>query len=114
MTPLTFEIGADRTVTQKDNVIDVKSINALEKQKRKDTELIVHIEAALMYGPIKQKDVIEHCKKAAEIGEHRVRAALARYAESGPLQRWRATKLGANNTWQYELKKGDTLPLQLS
>jgi hypothetical protein len=112
--PLTFEIGADREVSQKDTVVDVKNINALEEQKERDAELIVHIEAALMYGPAKQKDVIEQCKKTGAIGEHRVRAALERYAQNGPLQRWKANKLVANNTWQYELKEGDTLPLKLS
>ena len=101
-------------VTQKDTVVDVKNINALEEQRERDAELIGHIEAALMYGPAKQKDIIEHCKKTGAIGEHRVRAALARYAESGPLQRWKAEKLVANNTWQYELEEGDTFPLKLS
>ena len=43
--PLTFEIGPDRVVTQKDTVVDVKNINALEEQKERDTELIAHIEA---------------------------------------------------------------------
>jgi hypothetical protein len=112
--PLTFEIGADREVSQKDTVVDVKNINALEEQKERDAERVVHIEAALMYGPAKQKDVIEQCKKTGAIGEHRVRAALERYAQNGPLQRWKANKLVANNTWQYELKEGDTLPLKLS
>ena len=112
--PLTFEIGADREVTLKDTVVDVKNINALEEQKERDAELIACIETALAYGPAIQKDVIEHCKKSGAIGEHRVRAALERYAKNGPLQRWKSNKLVANNTWQYELKKGDTLPLKLS
>ena len=101
VTPLTFEIGTDRLVTQKDSVVDVKNIKTITDQIERDAELTA-------------QDIIEYCKKSGGIGEHRVRTALARYAEPGSQRRWRARKLAANNTWQYELEERNTLPLKLS
>lgn len=111
--PLTFEITANRAVTQKDAVVDVKNLQALSHQKERDAELIHHIEAAIAEGPAIQKDIFERCKISGGIGEHRVRAALELYAEKGQLQRWEATKLPTNNTWQYRQLPQEPLPLNL-
>ena len=60
--PLTFEITANRTVTQKDAVVDVKNLQALSDQIERDAQLIHHIEAAIAEGPAIQKDIFERCK----------------------------------------------------
>jgi hypothetical protein len=101
--PLTFEIDAQRQVTQRDEFIDVPSLVADEFKRGKDDQIIEAITEALNQSKNKQVEIIAHCNKTSGIGEHKVRTVLKRYSANGPYQQWNAEKQTQHNTWRYTL-----------
>jgi hypothetical protein len=94
----TWDIQADRTVTQRDEYVDVAAEAQATVQREKDQPVIEAITECLSAGPKKQTEVIAYCQ-AIKIFEKRVRAVLKTY--SGQL--WKAEKLFEKNAWRYEL-----------
>lgn len=109
ITPLTFEIDAQRQVTQRDEFIDVPSLVADEFKREKDDQIIKAITEALNQSKHKQVEIIAHCNEISGIGQHRVRAVLKRYSANGPDQQWNAEKQTQNNTWRYTLLNSSKL-----
>ncbi|MDC0067656.1 bifunctional DNA primase/polymerase [Gammaproteobacteria bacterium] len=101
--PLTFEVDAQRQVTQRDEFIDVPSLVADEFKRGKDDQIIEAITEALNQSKNKQVEIIAHCNKTSGIGEHKVRMVLKRYSANGPNQQWNAEKQTQHNTWRYTL-----------
>jgi hypothetical protein len=98
MTPMTWDIHRDRTVTQRSEYIDVASQAEEALQREKDQPVIEAVTESLSLGPKKQTEVIAHCQRLKQT-EKRVRAVLRTY--SGKL--WLAEKLFEKNAWRYEL-----------
>lgn len=98
---ITWEIHRDRTVTQRDEYVDVAAQAARAAQREKDSPVIEAISEALNGGAKKQTELIEHCSQYRQ-AEKRVRAVLREY--SGEL--WKTEKLFEKNAWRYELLAG--------
>jgi hypothetical protein len=101
--PRTFQIDADRTVSSLDEYVDVPKQVVADFLREKDDLIINLVTEAIDSSKHKQMDIMSHCKKAAGIGEHRVRVVLKRYSSSGPSQLWEAEKQFRGNTWHYSM-----------
>lgn len=100
---VTWDIHPDRTVSQRDEYVDVAAQAKRAAQREKDSPVIEAISEALSTSPRKQTELIEHCRQYRQT-EKRVRAVLREY--SGEL--WKAEKLFEKNAWRYELLPGGT------
>lgn len=101
--PMTFEIHQNRSVSHKEEAVNVAALVANAERKAKDEPVIEQITAAIKSRETKQADIISYCNAKAGLGEHRVRSTLKRYSEPGPMQLWKVTKLLTNNTHVYSL-----------
>src|SRR5690606_4799439 len=106
ITPTTWTIHRNRTVTRLADYVDVAAEAARKAQMDEDQPTIEAITDALSAGPKKQTEVIAHCRDM-RFTEKRVRAVLRRY--SGEL--WKAQKLFEKNAWSYELLANPAYPL---
>lgn len=104
--PMTWDIARDRTVTTRSEYVDVAAQALQAAQREKDAPVIEAVTDALVSGPKKQTEIIEHCRGFHQT-EKRVRAVLRAY--SGEL--WSAEKLFERNAWRYTLKGNSRIPL---
>ncbi|HEX7115425.1 MAG TPA: AAA family ATPase [Steroidobacter sp.] len=106
ITPTTWTIHRNRTVTRLADYVDVAAEAARKAQMDEDQPTIEAITDALSTGPKKQTEVIAHCRDM-RFTEKRVRTVLRRY--SGEL--WKAEKLFEKNAWRYTLMPIPAYPL---
>jgi len=103
--PITFEIDADRNVTQATKVVDIFKETAMQQQLDDDKFVVESIRGAITDGRLTQKEIIETCKDV-DIGERTVKKVLKIYCESNtdndfPKQ-WVKTK-GEKNSFIFAL-----------
>jgi len=96
--PMTWDIGKDRSVTRRDEYVDVAGEAQKAKQREEDSAVIEAVTECLSAGSKKQVEIITHCQPL-KITEKRVRRVLIAY--SGEL--WKAEKLFEKNAWRYHL-----------
>jgi hypothetical protein len=103
---MTFDIGEDRTVTQREDYVDLLAAQAKEKRREMDQEYIERITEAIEQGLLKQSEIVEHCK-SHQISRRQALACLKRYSK-GDEQLWVEEKGFARNVKIYALKKGES------
>lgn len=96
ITDMTWSIGADRSVTRRQQYVDVAAMAAMKEQRETDQPVIEAISECLAGGPQKQLAIVERCK-AYRFTDKRVRAVLKRYR--GKL--WLERKLQEKNAMEY-------------
>ena len=89
---ISFRIHSDRSVTQCEKWIDIKALNMLDEQRKKDREAIDLVNEALSKGIDVQGRIIKHCTEIGGIGGKALTAVLRRYSREGPEQLWIADK----------------------
>lgn len=100
--PMSFRIGADRSVTLLDQVVDVATRRIQEDQLRDDGEVIDVIRDFLQSKTtIKQKEIVAHCREQTGVGRRAIVKVLDRYC-GGTNSKWCRIK-GDNNSWLYKL-----------
>ncbi len=105
--PITWDILPDRTVTRRDEYVDVVAENQRQAQREQDQPTIEAITEVLTGGSKKQTEIIAYCHEL-KITEKRVRTVLKRYSSV----LWRAEKLFEKNAWRYELNAITAHPRQ--
>ena len=78
---MTFEISAEREVTQKDEFINTKEIIKQDKQKTKDSAVIAAIKEAIesVDEDVTQSQIVKHCTEREICGKDKARNVLMRY-----------------------------------
>ena len=98
---MTFDIGEDRTVTQREDYVDVLASHAKMKQRELDQECIERVTEAIELKLVKQSEIVEHCK-IHHISKRKALSCLKRYS-NGSDQLWTEEKGFAHNTKIYTL-----------
>jgi len=101
--PITFEIDADRQVTQLDRFVNVHAEQRIDSEREKDADVIALLEEKLKIAPASQSELVKHVRDAdPTIGRRRVLKVLHRWsAEPGKL--WNVVKVAHKNTALYGL-----------
>ncbi len=95
---LTWDIAPDRTVTQREQYVDVAAEARDRKQEDDDTTAIEAIRECLSDGPRKQTDVVKHCR-AYSLTDKTVRRVLKRYRG----RHWLEAQLPKDNAKEYRV-----------
>jgi hypothetical protein len=92
----TWDIHTDRTVTQRDQYVDVAAEQRQQKQEETDSTAIEAIYECLSTGSKKQTAIVEHCG-AFRFSDKRIRAVLRRYRG----RYWLEERLQKDNALEY-------------
>lgn len=98
--PITFDIDPDRTVTQRDDFVDVVSMEKARKQREDDNPVIELITEAIRAENFTEAKILKHVKDSgAGIGWRKVKGVLSRY--TGEL--WRCERAFKDNAKRFSL-----------
>jgi hypothetical protein len=98
---VTFEISPQRTVKRLDDYHDIAAQKQRKTQRLRDQDIIEVVIQALKSKPLKQSDIVLHCKEVG-ISRRQTLNCLARY-EKRPDLLWKATAGLEKNARLYEL-----------
>lgn len=101
----TWDVGADRIVTQRDHYVDVAAEERRQEQEEADSTAIEAIRECLANGPKKQTEIVAHCA-TYRMHDKRVRKVLRNYRG----RHWLESKLSEKNALEYRLIPRMTAP----
>ena len=98
---ITFDIDEDRTVTQREDYVDVLATQVKAKQRENDQECIERVIEAIDLKNVKQCEITEYCKEYG-ISRNKTLVCLKRYS-TGSDQLWIKERGFAKNVQIYTL-----------